>query len=558
MPVIPTFTADSSYPGPPALAEMDPREAAKGAEALARGAAGASEEFQGFAAQYAAQKRAIAASDTMMGVENRLGEAAVRWSRVADMEKAVDGFNIEAAQIRKQTVSGIPDVQVQNLVADRFNHAQITHSWNVRQQSFGMEASAARGNLDTQLVQLANQAAVAPTVEQRAQALDDADRAIASRSPLYLAPEEAAKERLKFRSNVDKVQALDYIKRASQDPDVTRLSPLAISNEILDPKNFPNLLPTERQSLADQAIRLGRTIVSMRMAEDAHNETVAARELKTGQATAAAGLIASLAKATPQQAQQLDPQKLADMVASQEISESGMTAILAAQTKKVTGQDDGPTAADLWRRQRRGEDVSDDALHAYGAGKLKDTTLQELVKASGLRETGGETAVDKANFTTLKTALNGYAVEQGIFAGQAKQEKAELWTQAQTEWTRRVLGDGKGGNKESSVEVLQDMLGRYVKHAVTPEGLPSPRLGQVNSLDDVAAVWGKTKAAHDSQQMNDASFTAEAQLLNQYRQAFLAAQASAAAVAQAKSGVKPKAAAVGPSADEFSSGAALP
>lgn len=551
MPVMPTFTADTNYGGPPALAEMDPREAARGAEALARGAAGASDEFMGFAAQYAQQKRAIAASDTMMGVENRLGEAAVRWSRVADMEKAVDGFNTEATQIRKDTVAGIPDVQVQNLVADRFNHAQITHSWNVRQQSFGMEASAARGNLDTQLAQLAGQAATAPTAEQRAQAMDDATRAIASRSPLYLAPEEAAKEQLKFRSNVDKVQALDYIKRASQAPDITRLSPLEISNNILDPKNFPNLLPTERQGLADQAIRLGRTIVSMRMAEDAHNETVAHKELTARQAGNAAGLIASIATATPEQAQSPDPLKLADMVRSQQLSESGMTAILAAQTRKVAGQDDGPTAADLWRRQRRGEDVSDDALQAYGAGKLKDTTMQEMVKASGLRETGGETAVDKANFATLKTALNGYAIEQGLFAGQSKQEKAELWTQAQTEWTRRVLGDGKGGNKESSVAVLQDMLGRYVKHAATPEGLPAPRQGQVNSLADVAAVWAKTKAAHDAGQMNDAMYSAEAQLLNQYRQAYEEAARASAARAAAKPGAKGKGKAepVGPSAD---------
>jgi len=535
MPLIPDFETEAQVPGQPAEPRMDPNAASQVAESLARGTAGMSDEVAAFASQYAEQKRAVAASDQMVGIDNQLGASAMNWAHAVnpatgkpDMDYSVNGFNDEANQIRQKMISGIQDPEIQNMVSEQFDQKRIVHSANVRQQSFGLEASAARGALDTQLAQLTGTAATAPTPEARAMALDDGDRAIASRSPLYLAPEEAANMRIQFRSNVQKVQALDFIKRASEDPGADRLSPLAISNYILDPNNFQGLLPSERQSISDQAIRLGRTIVSMRAADDAHNDAVAAKELTRTQAANAATLIDQVGKTAPGDKLPFDIANLSDQVRTQQLSEAGYTAILTANAKRTAGRDDPTVATDLWRRTNAGEDTTEAALEAYNSGHLARSTVTEIEKTVDARAKGGESAVDKANFNALKTALNGYAVEQGTFSAP---DKAALWTQAQTEWTRRVLQ-----GRENSDAVLSDMLQRYVKQPIGLEGLPSPREGAVNSLDDVAAVWARTKALHAAGKMDDGTYNAEAQLLDRYRQAYVDAAAAARAASANRPG----------------------
>lgn len=537
MPVVPFVENQIAYP-PPQGAPLNPEAASQGAEAIARGGQFASEEMARFAERYGEQQRATQAADTMVGAQNDLQAVAQKWSKTPNMAQAVAGFNDDANQIQTRTLAGIQDPQVKGLVSRQFDEARIAHSWNVRQQSFGLESSAQRGALDVQLAGLAQQAATAPTPEQRAQILDMASMAIKSRAPMYLTPEEADKTTIQFRSDVQKVQALDFIQRASQGPNVTHLSPLAISNAILDPNNFQGLLPGERQQLADEAVRLGRTMVAMRMADDAHNEAVADKAQKAAQAANAADMIGTVNQTPPGADLPFKIDDLTRAVRTQQLSGAGYSAVLTAMQRRSAGADDPTVAMDLWRRARLGEDVSHDALQAYADGKLKNETAIDIGKLVASRGTG-ETAPDKANFATLKTALNGYAIEQGIFAGADKAEKAQLWTAAQAEWTKRVLL-----GHENSSAVLGDMLQRYVKAPVAPDGLPTPRMGAVSSLADVTGVWARTKAAHDAGKMDDATFQSEADLLDRYRAAYTAAAATRAPKATA-GGAQP----LGPSGD---------
>lgn len=532
MPEITPFIDQQAYPtAPPLGGGMDPEAAGLVASSIARGTAGLTSDLQDMAARFAQQKRMVAASDAMVGLDGQLSDAALRWGRVADRDQAVTGFNDEADQLRKQAVNGISDPLIQGAVAQRFDEARIQHSHNVEQSSFGLEASQARGNLDMQLAQLSQQAATAPSPETRQQALDDADRAILVRSPIYMTPEDAAKERIQFRSNVQKIQAMQYIRDATQGDNITRLSPLDVANHIADSANFPGLLPADRQSLADQAVRLGRTIVSMREADQAHADAMADKNLKRDQAANSASLIDQIRNTPPGKPLPVDETNLSELVRTQKISDAGYTAGVTALNRRQAGTDDPATVIDLQRRAANGENVTDDALKAYGAGQLKSETLIGLGKSVDARANGGETPIDKSNFANLKGVLQGAAIEQGLvdLTKQAGRDRAELWSNAQTEWDQRVLQ-----GHEDSTAVLADMKQRYIKIDATPASLPAPRLGAIGSAADVSAIAQKTQAAADAGQITPAQLGDEKALILRYQQFYAEQAKNAAALAGTK------------------------
>lgn len=553
MPQLPDFIS----PGAPEAAVQpfaDPQKASVVGAAGVRGATELQDSIDQFSQRYSAARRQAIASDAVASASKQLDDLEFTSSKIPDRQKAVATFeqgagittdaqgNVQLAPatpgsaggIIQKTLDGIDDPVAKAYAQGRIMNAVIGYRSNVQKNSFALESSARVGQLDQNVLQYANSAsAAAGTPELRAVMIDNANASIQGAVAAgWMSPEQGAMRQIQFRQNLAQADALSYTRTAAEQAEQGRLTPLEISNYISDPAHFPGLTIDQRQALADKAVTLGRTIIAQQTAAQAHDDAVADKQLKATQASNAASLIASVSTGGPGVAQQVDAGKLADLVRSQTINEAGFSAVLAAQSRAEAGRDDPATVMDLYKRFGDGTDVSNDALEAYAENKLSRQTMLDLGKAQAERAKGGDSAVDNQNKAALKTALQGYAIENGVFQGADKDQKAELWTNAQREWTQRVTI-----NHENSGAVLGDMLQRYVKSpSSSVEGLPSPRLGAVNSSADVQRIAQATQKAYENKQLSPAQFDAEKQLLTQYALRFRAQEQAAAA---AKSAPKP-------------------
>lgn len=534
MPVLPTL--DAPMPQEPARTPpMDIGAATQVPRALEQGGAEVADTATQWEQRYADAVRQANASDAIAKASAQLDDISHKYSLMPNRAAALAGFDQDAGAVAKNTLAGINDPLVLAHVQDRLQQETEARRLVTADNAFQQESSARRGALDANLFQYSQQASATSDPHLRAIITDNAQSAVAGAVAAgWLHPEEGQQHVIQFYSNLDKADAERYIRAASAEAGAGRLSPLAIGDYINNPQNFPHLSPVDRQMLSDQAVRLGRTIVSMRTADETHNELMAERELKAVQASNAATLIAKETSAPPG-TPATDPATLSALVRTQQISEAGFSAILAAQQRRGAGRDNNAVATDLWQRVNQGQNVADEAHAAYARGDLSNETAQAIVKAATAKAQGGETAVDKSNFANLKSALNGYAIEATIvnIADEKQRSRAELWSEAQGEWTRRVLVE-----HQDSTAVLKDMLARYVKSSPDLEGLPSPRLGAINTPQDLQAVAQRTVAAHNAGAMNDATFATEKALLLKYKQAF-DAYAAARAAATPKPGQKP-------------------
>lgn len=545
MPQLPDFIS----PGAPEPAQQpfaNPEEASVVGAAGVRGGEQLESAVNEWSQRYFAARRQAIAADAVASASKQLDDLEFTSSKIPDRQKAVATFeqgagistdaqgNVQLAPggVIQKTLDGIDDPVAKAYAQGEITKLAIAHRAETQLKSFALESSTRVGQLDQNLFQFANSASAAQTPQLRAMLTDNANAAIQGAVAAgWLRPEEGAARAIQFRGQLASADADSYIRTASQQVAVGRLTPLDISNYISDPSHFIGMTIEQRQQKADEAVRLGRTIVAMQTSAQAHDDAVAERQLKASQASNAASLIAGVSTGGPGAAQQVDAGKLAGLVKTGIINEAGFSAVLAAQSRAEAGRDDAGTVMDLYRRFGNGEDVSNDALEAYAENKLSRQTMLDLGKAQAERGKGADSAVDKQNFGSLKTALNGYAIEQGMFQGADKDERAELWTNAQREWTQRV-----SINHENSSAVLGDMLTRYVKAPGSIEGLPTPRLGAVSSTADVQRIAKLTQQAYDNKQLSPAQFDAEKQLLTQYALRFRAQEQAAAA---AKSGPKP-------------------
>jgi hypothetical protein len=225
---------------------------------------------------------------------------------------------------------------------------------------------------------------------------------------------------------------------------------------------------------------------------------------------------------------------LAGYLRTQQITPAGYNAIKAVQLRQTEGHDDPSTVMRLWEGIGRGAVSTDDVFNAVTAGQMSETgigvkgsTGNEMIKALSARQKTQQTAVEKGDYETLKTALGGHALESGaidIF-GEGKRDQAQLWTQAQAEWNKRVVS-----GQEKPDDVLADMMPRYQKATPTrPAAMPNPRFGAVNSTQDVAAVAQKTKGAFEAGKISQDTYNAEGDLLSRYLQFYQATETQKAA-----------------------------
>lgn len=234
--------------------------------------------------------------------------------------------------------------------------------------------------------------------------------------------------------------------------------------------------------------------------------------------------------------QPIDQAMLGNAIRNQQISPMAYNAITAVQQKTAEGQDDPITSIALWDNIANRSATNDDVFRFVTQGKISGKTAIEMVKSLGTQAKTERDHVEKGDYETLKTTLGGHALESGMMDifGTGKIAHAELWAQAQQEWNHRVVQQG-----ERPDAVLGDMLPRYQKAIPnTPAAWPNPRMGAVHTIEDVADVAAKTKAAFQGGQIDQSTYNTEGDLLERYRRAFViqAQSAAAAKAAQATGG----------------------
>lgn len=227
--------------------------------------------------------------------------------------------------------------------------------------------------------------------------------------------------------------------------------------------------------------------------------------------------------------------ELADALRTQAITPAAYHSIIAVTRGAADAPSDPRLLASMYGRigDPNNPLTKDEVLAAAGRGLHGGAaaSLMQALNASSRRE---ESPVASGLYASLKTALGGHNVEQGIvdLTKEAGRQDAALWAQAQAEWTNRVRVKG-----EDPQAVFSDMIPRYQQKPAVPAYLPAPRLGAVLSIDDVKARSAETLAAVKSGQMSPADAAAQSQLLGQYEK-FYQVQAARNAAALA---AKPKA-----------------
>ena len=493
---------------------MDPTAFAAPGQALARGAGQLADVANDWSARYAEARRQADAANITADASAKLGDAQFRWSKTPDNEAAYAGFQAEAAQIKANALAASSDPLVQGYVTRQVDQEAIMRGLDTRNTAFGLESSARRGQLDTRLFQYAQAAATAPTDLQRGYYVDQAKADISgSVAAGWLHPEEGAQRSLQFGSQVAEVQARR---------DLTADPENALRN-LSDPTKYPGLNEEARARLTDRADR--RYEVSMRrdIAMQEHEDRMADRDLRQQQGANFAGVVADI-----NDGKSVDVGKLTDMTRAGQLSGSQLDGALA-QLRGMANRDDPSVVVNLHRSLNAGTLTNDDVSTALSNGSIKGQTAVDLTKALGATADKQSNAVERSSFATLKTALSGGAVEQGIFKNTAPE--TQKWAEAQGEWTNRVLV-----GRQDPLTVLSDMLPRYTQPTADIAALPRPRMGTITGAQDIPKVAAATKQAFDAGQITQSQFTSEAQLLGRYDAIYQQHAAALAATAAAKPG----------------------
>lgn len=499
MPNIPTFN--------PALdvnlglmAQVSPGAMAAPGEALARGAEHLENVAAEFNARYQEARRGADAANIMAETTQKLSDAEFRWSKTADRQAALAGYNDEIVKLRKTMLGGINDSQLLSAVTREFDAEAAMRSVQVGNQAFKLESSKRTGDLRTNLQTFATAAASASDPVLRAKAIDDAHKAIAMwEQGAWGTPEEAAQERLGFDSMMDEV-SVRHAKNAalgSQDPRQMQ----ALEIKLNDPASFPGLLPHRREALLEQVTNAADRLESREAARQAHDDATAERNLHRAQSRNEAVILSGIYNGKT-----VDAAKLEGWALSGAISTDGLQAIHSAMNQAGEGRDDAITAAKLWHDIGTGQATVQDVYARAGSG-ISASTASQMVRAIDASPTGQKSTV-KALYGVLKTAMNGQRIEMGQFGGASPAVKA--WADAQGEWHRRITID-----REDPTNVLNDMMRKYA-HAQTPTWLATPKFGTIRSYEDYQRVGRATLQAVRSGAMDQATADVQGQLLKQY------------------------------------------
>ncbi|HWK44927.1 MAG TPA: hypothetical protein VNT30_09410 [Stellaceae bacterium] len=518
MPAIPTFENQLAVPTNPGAPRADPAVFSQASTALARGAGQISDVAEQFNEKYQNAKRQADASDVSAQATQQLGDAQFRWSKVPDRDAAAAGFQSEAAQIKATTLARVNDPLTLSMVTQGIDHEVALRGIDTGNAAFGLEASTRRGNLDTNLNNLAQSAATATNDPLRAHITDTAMQTIHdSVAAGWLNPQDGADRVLSFKSQAAEVNA-----RQDMNGD-----PAMAAAKLSDPTAYPGLMPERREVLQYRAEMRADRIDRATVAAQAHADAMAERDLRRAQSANEVTLLSQVYGGG-----QVDPKQLADLATSQQISPGGLEAVHSAMARQQAGTDSPLAVIDAYKRLGDGSLTAGDVHGLIINGAVKGTTGAELMRALNAQDKQSQSAIERGTYGQLKTALSGQAVEQGLFKDNEPQ--VVKWAQAQGEWTNRVTVNG-----EDPQAVLGDMLPRYQAASTSaPTWLPAPRFGAIANPTDLATIAVKTNQARDAGQIDQPTYDAQVDLLTRYKTFY--DQQAAAATVRAPGAAKPK------------------
>lgn len=530
---IPVFT--NQVPVPVArLSTVDPGAFAAVGEAVARGGGAISEVGQEFNQRYMEARRQADATNIVSGVSAKLADMQFRYSKTPDRAAALAGFAGEAQQLRESTLKDISDPLIQSYVSRSFDQESISRENETGNAAFGLESSKRRGDLDTNLNQFATSAAGAASEPLRAQMVDNGVAAIRGAVAAgWLNPEAGAKRELQFHSDIEEVHVRQALNTAieGQNPDVAD----KLAQALNDPASFPGLTPEKREILSQHADNVAYRLSAREVARQAHEDAQADKLLRQRQAQNETGYLADIYSNKP-----VDMAQVYRKAYAGELSAAGVNAIEAAIDRRTAGKDDPQTMAHLWGAIGDGKAGAEDVYAAGAAGRIRGETMAEMMRTINERGKQDNNAVERGAFNTLKTALSGGAIEQGLFRfDNTEQARAiQAWAQAQGEWNRRVML-----NKEDPMAVLSDLAPKYSSTVQRPTWLAAPRFGQVTDGKTLDAVAVRTLQARDRGEIDAGTYQGEVQLLNNYRNFYLekaSRDAASIVIPFAKPGGKPR------------------
>lgn len=500
MPDIPIFVNDQDvHQG--GAAQASPGAMGAVGSAIAQGAGRVADVMQAFNKRYTDAARSADAANIMAGVSQKLGDAQFRWGKTANRQDALDGFNKEAAELKKNTIGGIKDPLMAPLIEREFDSESAMRSIDTGQQAFRLESNQRGADLKSNLLSYAGSYAAATSDGVKAKIHDNAVAAIRMNvQGGWVTPEEGQAFEQNWGSQTQEVQVRKLYNDALASQDPSKVD--ALSQALADPNNFKGLLPEKREILAQRADQLQYRLDTRAATRQAHLDAVADREQRKAQGHNEAVILGSIYNG-----KDIDPVLLQQLGNSGQISSGGLETIHSAMDRSARGVDDASVAVRLWHDIDSGRATTEDVYAHAGRGLSADTAAS-MVRA--LDKKGPESdAAQKGAYAVLKTAMNGQAVEAGSFGGD-KTPAVKAWASAQGEWMRRVAIGG-----EDPQNVLTDMIPRYAG-GVHPSWLAKPKFGAVNSFADLQKAAGATKAAFASGQINQADAEAQGQLLRQY------------------------------------------
>jgi hypothetical protein len=525
MPVVPTFENEARVDATPTAQRGDPQALSQPGAAVERGGAELSDVETVWAQRYAEARRQAQASDLVASGSKQLGDLQFKWSKVPDRAAATLGYNNDADAVEKNLYKDISDPLVRAHVQDRVSQERIIRGLDTQNASFQLESSKHRGDLDAHLFQFSQNAASAGEGATgdalRAKLTDDGIAEIKGSSAAgWIQPEEASQKELSFKSQIQAIHIRQQINTAldTQNADGMR----ALAAKVNDPSTFPGLLPQDREALGQHLETYAYRLDIREASRIAHNDAVADRNLRIGQAHNEAVLLAGVNAG--KQLSDADIQQMAD---HGQITANGVEALHTARDRAEDGRDVPAVSLSLWHAVDQNQITANDVYDQFRAGHLSKNTATDMIKAIDAKNGKGDSAQTKASFNVLKTALSGGAVDAGVFGD--KSAAASNWAAAQGEWNRRVVSGG-----ENSDAVLSDMIPRYSSVFVKPSWLASPKFGPVNSTKDLMAVAAATVKAHQAKKLSDPDYAQQVELLSNYRRFYAEEDARAQAAAKAR------------------------
>lgn len=519
MPVIPAFENTIAVPSPVGPALANPNAAAATGDAIAVAGARVANAVGDWNEMYVQARRQADAADRLASASKQLEDSQFNWSKHPDRAEATAGFETDAQRIHDQALAGTNDPLVQSYLTRNLAQETIARRGAVQAQSFDLESSARRGDLDTRLLQYAQSAATAGNPLIRAQMVDNANADIdGSVAAGWLKPEDGARRKLTLQSQIAEVAVKQMI-LSNPGQAAAILGDPAKAAEM-----FPGLLPEHAENLAMRAENRAYRMESRAQAAQAHADAMAARDLRQQQADVELNLLMQIR----QTGKPIDNDTLQNLIDTHQISPEGFRA-MESRERLAANTDQAAYALPLWRQVEDGTATPDAIMAAATNGWIKTETAINMQREISRRAREGDNQDQRTAHEYLMRGLSAAQVERGMLGNAGENAvQAQRITEALNQFYDRV---SKG---EAAWSVARDLVPRYQPPIPDSTILEIPKFGRPETMQQWNAIAAQTATAN----LPPAERDRQGQLLLQYK-SILQRQADAAAARAQQSAQQP-------------------